>query len=124
MDYGALIVIIIVAVYLAMSFRVAKENERFAIFIFGRFAGLKGPGLVLKIPGTSSKFARIALSTEGEIQSNELALFEGNPMPYKVSTSVRIGSKVRVTGFEKAAVQVEAIQQFVVCEKCGHKNAI
>lgn len=124
MDYGALIVIVIVAVYLAMGFRIAKENERFAVFILGRFAGFKGPGLVLKMPGGPSKFARIALGSEGEIQSNELALFEGHAMPYKASTSVKAGSKVRITGFEKAAVQVEALQQFVVCEKCGHKNAV
>ncbi len=124
MDYGALIVIVIAVVYLAMSIRVAKENERFAVFLLGRFAGFKGPGLVLKMPGGSSKFARIALGSQGEIQSNELALFEGNAMPYKAVTSVRAGAKVRVTGFEKAAVQVESLQQFVVCEKCGHKNAL
>ena len=114
MDYGALIVIVIVAVYLAMSIRIGKENERFAVFIFGRFTGFKGPGLVLKMPGGSSKYVRISLGSEVEIQSNELALFESHAMPYKASTSVRAGSMVRIAGFEKTAVQVEAFQQFVV----------
>ena len=124
MDYVSLIILGIVVLYLAMSFRIARENERFAVFVLGRFSGLKGPGLVLKMPGGTAKFARITLGAEGEIQSNELASFGGSAMPYKASASVRAGSKVRVTGFEKAAVQVEALQQFVVCEKCGHKNAV
>ena len=124
MNYSALAVIGIAVVYLAFAFRIARENERFAVFILGRFAGFKGPGLVLKMPGGSSKFARVALGAEGEIQSNELASFKGSVMPYKASTPVRAGSKVRVTGFDKTAVQVEAVQQYVVCEKCGHKNAV
>lgn len=90
----------------------------------GRFAGLKGPGLVFKMPGGPVKFARVSLGVEGEIQSNELALFGGNAMPYTASTPVKAGAKVRVTGFQKAAVQVEALRQVVVCEKCGHKNAV
>ena len=124
MDYVVLIIVGIIVLYLAMSFRIASDNERFAVYVLGRFAGLKGPGLVLKMPGSSAKFARITLGTEGEIQSNELASLAGNAVPYTSSAPVRAGSKIRVAGFEKAAVQVDSIQQFVVCEKCGHKNAV
>ena len=125
MDYVSLIIIgIVVLLYIKMSFRIANENERFAVYALGRFAGLKGPGLVLKMPGGSTRFVRITLGDEGEIHSNELALFAGNVIPYKASAPVKVGSKVRVTGFEKATVQVETLQQFVVCEKCGHKNAV
>ena len=124
MDYAPLLIIVIAGVYLASSLRIVGENERFAVYALGLFVGLKGPGLVLKFPGSASKFTRVALGAEGEIQSNELALFGGNPMPYKALAALRAGSKIRVTGFEKAAVLVEAIQQFVVCEKCGHKNAV
>ncbi len=45
------LVIGVLVVYLALSIRIANENERFAVFVLGRFAGYKGPGLVLKMPG-------------------------------------------------------------------------
>lgn len=124
MDYGMLIVISILMLYLAMSFRIAKDNERFAVWTLGRFAGFKGPGLVLKMPGGNAQFARITLGAEGLIQSNELALFGDHAIPYQAATSVRAGGKVRITGFEKSAVRVEVLQQVVVCEKCGHKNTL
>ena len=123
MDLG-LLLLVGIAVYVFLSFRIARENERFAVFLLGRFVGFKGPGLVFKLPGSLPKFARVALGDEGEILSKEVASFGSNPIPFKASAVTRVGSRVRVTGFEKAAVQVEALQQFVVCEKCGHKNAV
>ncbi len=124
MEYGALILLAIVAIYIMMAIRIAQENERFAVFALGRFVGLKGPGLVLKMPGGGSDFHRIALGAEGEIQSTELVLIGNRPVPFTSSDSMRSGTKVRVSGFDSARVKVEPLQRFIVCEKCGHKNAL
>ena len=107
-----------------MAVRIANENERFAVFALGRFVGLKGPGLVLKIPGGGSDFHRVALGAEGEIQSNELVLIGNRAMPFASSETARSRQKVRVCGFDSARVKVELLERFVVCEKCGHKNVV
>ncbi len=123
MDYGLLILVAVAVIYVALSIRIAGENERFAVFMVGRFAGLKGPGLVLRVPGASG-LVRIALGAEGEVQSNELVSIGSRSLPYVAGGSVRSGAKVRVSGFETARVKVEPLQTFLVCEKCGHKNSL
>lgn len=123
MDYGVLILLAVAVIFVMLSIRVASENERFAVFMVGRFAGLKGPGLVLKVPGASD-LVRIALGAEGEVQSNELVSIGTRSIPYVAGGLVRSGAKVRVSGFESARVKVEPLQTFLVCEKCGHKNAL
>jgi len=124
MEYGVLIAIALLAIYLAMAIRIAHENERFAVYALGRFVGLKGPGLGLKVPGGGADFHRIALGAEGEVQSNELVSIASRAVPFTSKKSVRTGTKVRVCGFDPARVEVEALQQVFVCEKCGHKNVL
>jgi len=124
MEYGLLILVAVLAIYLFMAIRIANENERFAVYALGRFVGLKGPGLVLKVPGGGYDFHRVALGSEGEVQSSELVLIASRAMPFISKTSVRTGAKVRVCGFDSARVEVESLQHIVVCEKCGHKNVL
>ncbi|MDH4323976.1 MAG: hypothetical protein OEW90_07525 [Betaproteobacteria bacterium] len=123
MDYGLLILVAVAVIYVVLSIRIAGENERFAVFMVGRFAGLKGPALVLRVPGASD-LVRIALGAEGEVRSNELVSIGTRSLPYVAGGSVRSGAKVRVSGFEAARVKVEPLQTFLVCEKCGHKNPL
>jgi len=124
MDYAALIVLGLVAIYFIMAVRIANENERFAVFTIGRFIGLKGPGLMLKLPGGATDFVRVALGAEGEVQSNELVLIGGRAIRYTSKDPVRSGARVRVSGFDAGGVKVEPLQRIVVCEKCGHKNVL
>jgi regulator of protease activity HflC (stomatin/prohibitin superfamily) len=46
--YGVLIIVIVLVVW---SLRVLREYERGVIFLLGRFQKVKGPGLILVIPG-------------------------------------------------------------------------
>jgi len=124
MEYGPIILFAILAVYLAMALRIANEHERFAVFALGRFVGFKGPGLVLRFPGSAYDFHRVALGAEGEVQSNELVLIANRTVPFTAKKPVRSGSKVRVCGFNDARVEIEPLQQVVVCEQCGHKNVV
>ena len=123
MDVG-LVVVVVLAGFLFAGIRIANENERFAMYAMGRFAGFKGPGLVMKMPGGGTAFVRVALGADGDVQSNELVVVAGHAMPYASKGSVRVGAKIRIVGFTPTAVQVEASQQFVVCAKCGHKNVL
>lgn len=124
MDWYLILFIIIVAVYLAMAIKIANENERFAVYALGRFVRLKGPGIILKMPGNVAELVRISLGAEGEVQSNEFVTINDRPLPYTTDRKIRAGSKVRVTGFSSSTIEVEPTEQFVVCEKCGHRNAV
>lgn len=117
------VLVLLAAVQLFIGIRVANEDERFAVITFGKFVGIKGPGLILHNPPLT-KLVRLKLGTEGQIQSVTLVAIDGAALPFKSTGRVRPGMKVRVSGFEPTAVNVEALDQFVVCEKCGHKNVL
>ncbi|MFA6583457.1 MAG: slipin family protein [Elusimicrobiaceae bacterium] len=48
---SVMILIIIVGVFILMSLRVLNEYERGVVLTLGRFTGVKGPGLIIIIPG-------------------------------------------------------------------------
>jgi len=41
-----LVVVLLVLIYRSLA--IAAEDERFALFVLGRFAGFRGPGLIFK----------------------------------------------------------------------------
>ena len=44
-------ILIVVIVLLAASIKILREYDRGVVFTLGRFTGVKGPGLILLIPG-------------------------------------------------------------------------
>lgn len=61
-DLGWLTAPLLVLVLLASSFRILREYERGIVFMLGRFWKVKGPGLVLVIPGIQ-QMVRVDLRT-------------------------------------------------------------
>jgi regulator of protease activity HflC (stomatin/prohibitin superfamily) len=59
---GVVIVLVAVAALFVFSFRVLREYERGVVFQLGRFWRVKGPGLVLVIPGVQ-QMVRVGLRT-------------------------------------------------------------
>jgi regulator of protease activity HflC (stomatin/prohibitin superfamily) len=55
-------VVIIVFLFLFISIKVLKEYERGVIFLLGRFQRVKGPGLIIVMPGIQS-MAKVSLRT-------------------------------------------------------------
>ena len=55
-------IVLLVAILLISSFRVLREYERGVVFMLGRFWKVKGPGLVLVIPGIQ-QMVRVDLRT-------------------------------------------------------------
>ncbi len=55
-------VVLIIAVLIIASFRILREYERAVVFMLGRFWRVKGPGLILIIPGVQ-QMVRVDLRT-------------------------------------------------------------
>ena len=61
-EFGGLTIALIIVALLAYSFRILREYERAVVFMLGRFWKVKGPGLILIIPGIQ-QMIRVDLRT-------------------------------------------------------------
>ena len=95
--YIAMILIII----LASAIRILREYERGVIFTLGRFTGVKGPGLILLIPGIQ-KMVRVDLRIIVLDVPTQDVISHDN-----VSVHVNAVVYFRVIDPEKAIIQVE-----------------
>ena len=95
--YGVLIVIIVLVV---SSLRVLREYERGVIFLLGRFQKVKGPGLILVIPGVQ-QMVRMDLRTLVLDVPSQDVISRDN-----VSVKVNAVLYFRVVDPEKAVIQV------------------
>ncbi len=96
-----LIVIALVALFIFNLFRILKEYERGVIFFLGRFYRVKGPGLIILIPGLQ-KMERIDLRTLVLDVPTQDVISRDN-----VSVKVNAVIYFRVIDPEKAVIQIE-----------------
>jgi regulator of protease activity HflC (stomatin/prohibitin superfamily) len=61
-EFGGLTIVFVVIALLAASIRILREYERAVVFMLGRFWKVKGPGLVIIIPGIQ-QMVRVDLRT-------------------------------------------------------------
>jgi hypothetical protein len=98
-----LIIVIFLAVYCAIllqkSLHIAGETERFAVVTLGRFAGYRGPGLVMILPIVTRAF-RLKIGDTGTLISPEFATFAKVEIPVTGVSSIRVGSAIEITGFD------------------------
>ncbi len=117
------VLIVIAAIILATCIRIVPETERIVVYVLGRFAGLKGPGLMLKMPGTQ-QWQPVKLGDSGEMTGPDRVRIATVDVPAIVESRVRLGGRVVVTGFEEAAVRVDLDPVFsrrVTCPQCSHE---
>ncbi len=99
--YGLLVPAVIVLIVLFYSFRILREYERGVVFMLGRLWRVKGPGLILVIPGLQ-QMVRVDLRTR---------LLDVPPQDVisRDNVTVRVNAVVyyRVVDPQKAIVQVE-----------------
>lgn len=100
MTYVISFVVIIVLLLMSM-FRVLREYERGVVFMLGRFWRIKGPGLILLIPGIQ-QMVRVDLRTVVMDVPSQDVISRDN-------ISVRVNAVVyfRVIDPQKAIIQVE-----------------
>jgi regulator of protease activity HflC (stomatin/prohibitin superfamily) len=98
---GTFIPIVLAAVVLLYSFRILREYERGVVFMLGRLWKVKGPGLVIVIPGLQ-QMVRVDLRTRVLDVPPQDVISRDN-----VSVSINAVIYFRVMDPEKAIVQVE-----------------
>jgi len=123
------LILLLVAVYLLFTgIKIVEETERLALFIGGRFAKLKGPGILLSPPSPGMKrLFRIKLGAVGIYLGSDTARFDSLDLPIVSVTQLRLNDTVQISGFEKNRLKVDKIEkpvQVFKCEKCGHINSI
>lgn len=120
-----LVALLVVAVVIVTwGLRIASEGERFAAFVLGRYIGLKGPGLLWKMPGQTGQWVRLRLGERGEMLGPDVARFGEHDVPVNTESPVRLGAFIRIAGFGKDSVRVELDtnqMQIHRCPKCGHE---
>lgn len=96
-----LIIIIIAAMFLYSAIKILKEYERGVIFMLGRFWRVKGPGLIVLIPGIQ-KMVKISLRILVlDVPTQDIIT--------KDNVSVKVSAVVyfRVIDSQKAIIEVE-----------------
>ncbi len=100
-EFGFGGVVLILAALVVASFRILREYERGVVFMLGRFWKVKGPGLVLVIPGVQ-QMVRIDLRTVVLDVPTQDVISRDN-----VSVKVNAVVYFRVVDPQKAIIQVE-----------------
>jgi regulator of protease activity HflC (stomatin/prohibitin superfamily) len=96
-----LYIVAIVIIILAAAIRILREYERGVVFTLGRFTGVKGPGLIILIPGIQ-KMVRVDLRIIVLDVPTQDVISHDN-----VSVHVNAVVYFRVIDPEKAIIQVE-----------------
>ncbi len=101
LPFGIATVVILLAMLLASSLRILFEYERGVIFLLGRFWRVKGPGLIVVVPGIQ-KMQRVDLRTVTMDVPPQDVITRDN-----VSVKVNAVIYFRVVDPQKAIIQVE-----------------
>ena len=101
MGSGALVLGAIVLMFLWSAIKILPEYERGVVFFLGRFQAVKGPGLIILIPGVQ-KMVRASLRTVAMDVPPQEAITRDN-------VSVRVNAVVyfRVVNADKAIIAIE-----------------
>ncbi|SFO00889.1 slipin family protein [Nitrosospira briensis] len=99
LGFGTFIMILIILLFSA--FRILREYERGVVFLLGRFHKVKGPGLIVIIPGIQ-KMVRVDLRTVVMDVPSQDVISRDN-----VSVKVNAVVYFRVVDPQKAIIQVE-----------------
>ena len=113
-------------ILLFSSIKIAKAGQRLAIFRFGRFIGLKGPGVIFRIP-EMDEYIKISVGDQGVLVAEDEVRMKEKGIPSEIEGSASVGHLVYVKNFRENRIVVDAHfdqTRFVKCEKCGHVNVI
>ena len=100
-EFGWLSVIVVIVILAFSAFRILREYERGVVFMLGRFWKVKGPGLILIIPGIQ-QMVRVDLRTVVMDVPSQDVISRDN-----VSVKVNAVLYFRVLDPQKAIIQVE-----------------
>ena len=101
LELGGLTALIIIITLVASTFRILREYERGVVFMLGRFWKVKGPGLVIIIPGIQQMVRVDLRTTVFDVPSQDVISRDN------VSVQVNAVVYFRVVDPAKAIMQVE-----------------
>lgn len=121
-----LIFLVIAGLILLPGIKIIEETERLAVFIGGRYARLKGPGIIFSPPNPWIKNEyRVSMGAVGMYMGSDVARFASLDLPIEPMPQLRLNDSVQISGFGEARIQVskvDSISREFQCEKCGHLN--
>jgi regulator of protease activity HflC (stomatin/prohibitin superfamily) len=103
MEWGFVAVLVLVLGIVVASFRILREYQRAVIFMLGRFWKVKGPGLILVVPGIQ-QMVRVDLRTIVLDVPTQDVISRDN-----VSVKVNAVIYFRVVDAQRAIIQVENV---------------
>ena len=122
MDIALGIFLVLIVVIGVQVIRIAQEDERFAVFIMGRFAEFRGPGLIFAPPQVA-KVVRLKIGDVGMVAGDGFARFVDSVIPITSTERLRTGDAVRIDRFnEDSSPQLVRTRDRPKhsCPKCGH----
>ena len=100
-EFGWLSVIVVIVILAFSAFRILREYQRGVVFMLGRFWKVKGPGLILIIPGIQQMVRVDLLTVVMDVPSQDVISRDN------VSVKVNAVIYFRVVDPQKAIIQVE-----------------
>ena len=97
--------VVVVAVFLVV--RLTSEKQRFAVFSEGQFQGLKGPGLLIRLPRPGVKWMLLSLDDRGALSSKTSAVFGGFELPVETAEG-NGGPAVKIVSFTVSKLVVSS----------------
>ena len=113
---------LVVIIVMSSGLKIAAEDQRFAVFTLGRFAGFSGPGLVIAAPFVSRLYV-LKVGDTGTMTNSEFAKFDKTTIPVKNTRGLAAGHAVRIDGFDGSEPRIVRASARPVnhCPNCGHE---
>ena len=105
-DPAFLTTVLVLALIVVAVVRIVPDRSRYAIFREGRFVELKGPGLLVKLPGRSDKWVRLSVDDQADMIDRHLAAINGVNVPIETEENETSGTGMRVSGFRADRVLI------------------
>ncbi len=89
----------------ALAVRVAPEHHRFGVFMDGKFTGLRGPGILMRMPGAGVKWLRLRMGDRVDVVSTNVAKVGNLHFPVTVQSG-GAGKVMRIKGFYGGSILI------------------
>ena len=107
LDLWVVFLILVVIALPALAVRVAPEHHRFAVFVVGKYASLKGPGILVRVPAPRTKWLRLRIGDGVHVISTNLAKVGTFHFPVTVKSG-DAGRVMRITAFQGDSIVIGA----------------
>ena len=91
----------------ALAVRVAPEHHRFAVFAGGKYCGLRGPGILVRMPAPGAKWLRLRIGDRVDVISTNFAKVGNLHFPVTVESG-DAGTVMRIKAFQGDSIVIGA----------------